>query len=113
MPPAARATPLGDKMTCPMQTPVPPGAPIPHAPGPMPILTPGYPKVLIGGAPAARAIVDGMVCVTPGGPVPNMILKGSLTVMIGGMPAARVGDPGAHPGSSVLPPGYPKVDIGG
>jgi uncharacterized Zn-binding protein involved in type VI secretion len=37
---------------------------------------------------------------------------GSATVTIGGMPAARVGDPTAG-GGAVMPPGAPKVVIGG
>jgi uncharacterized Zn-binding protein involved in type VI secretion len=42
---------------------------------------------------------------------PATILIGSLSVLIGGMPAARVGDPTAH-GGSILPPGCPTVIIG-
>jgi uncharacterized Zn-binding protein involved in type VI secretion len=40
-----------------------------------------------------------------------MIISGSSTVMIGGKPAARMGDSTAHGGSIVL--GYPTVMIGG
>jgi uncharacterized Zn-binding protein involved in type VI secretion len=42
----------------------------------------------------------------------DAIVKGSATVMIGGMPAARVGDSTAA-GGAVLPPGAPTVMIGG
>ncbi|HEY8928981.1 MAG TPA: PAAR domain-containing protein [Mucilaginibacter sp.] len=42
---------------------------------------------------------------------PDVILQGSSTVMIGGMPAARLGDPTAHGGSIVV--GSPTVIIGG
>jgi uncharacterized Zn-binding protein involved in type VI secretion len=42
---------------------------------------------------------------------PNTIAKGSATVLIGNMPAARMGDMCAHGGSIVL--GYPTVLIGG
>jgi uncharacterized Zn-binding protein involved in type VI secretion len=42
---------------------------------------------------------------------PDSIVKGSATVMIGGMPAARMGDSTAHGGSIVL--GCPTVMIGG
>ncbi len=42
---------------------------------------------------------------------PDTIIKGSATVMIGGMPAARVGDPTAHGGTIVL--GDATVIIGG
>lgn len=42
---------------------------------------------------------------------PDTIVAGSSTVMIGGKPAARVGDQTAHGGSIVL--GCPTVLIGG
>jgi uncharacterized Zn-binding protein involved in type VI secretion len=42
---------------------------------------------------------------------PDSIVKGSGTVMIGGMPAARMGDSTAHGGSILL--GCPTVMIGG
>lgn len=42
---------------------------------------------------------------------PDSIVKGSSTVMIGGMPAARLGDTTAHGGSIVL--GEFTVMIGG
>ena len=42
---------------------------------------------------------------------PDVIAKGSMTVMIGKMPAARMGDITAHCGTIVL--GYPTVMIGG
>jgi uncharacterized Zn-binding protein involved in type VI secretion len=42
---------------------------------------------------------------------PDSIVKGSGTVMIGGMPAARQGDTTAHGGSIVI--GCPTVMIGG
>lgn len=42
---------------------------------------------------------------------PDSIVKGSGTVMIGGMPAARMGDTTAHGGSIVI--GCPTVMIGG
>jgi uncharacterized Zn-binding protein involved in type VI secretion len=42
----------------------------------------------------------------------DAIVKGSATVMIGGMPAARVGDSTAA-GGAVIPPGAPTVMIGG
>jgi uncharacterized Zn-binding protein involved in type VI secretion len=56
--------------------------------------------------PAAR-VGDMCVCVGP----PDSIVKGSGTVMIKGMPAARMGDMTAHGGAIVL--GYPMVNIGG
>lgn len=42
----------------------------------------------------------------------DAIAMGSTTVLIGGMPAARVGDPTAG-GGAVMPPGAPTVIIGG
>ena len=42
---------------------------------------------------------------------PDTIAKGSATVKIGGMAAARVGDSTAHGGSIVV--GAPTVNIGG
>jgi uncharacterized Zn-binding protein involved in type VI secretion len=42
----------------------------------------------------------------------DAIVMGSMTVMIGGMPAARVGDPTGSGGTVVLP-GAPTVLIGG
>lgn len=42
---------------------------------------------------------------------PDTIVKGSATVMIGNMPAARLGDSTAHGG--VIVAGYPTVLIGG
>jgi uncharacterized Zn-binding protein involved in type VI secretion len=98
MPPAARIT---DMHVCPMVTPGVP--PIPHVGGP--ILPPGAPTVLIKGLPAA--VVGGpCVCVGP----PDTIILGSMKVMIGGRPAARMGDKTAHGGTIVL--GCPTVMIG-
>jgi uncharacterized Zn-binding protein involved in type VI secretion len=62
--------------------------------------------VLIGNMPAA-VMGDMCVCVGP----PDTIVKGSATVMIGGKPAARMGDTTAHGGQIAL--GLPTVMIGG
>lgn len=99
MPPAARIT---DMHVCPMVTPGLP--PIPHVGGP--ISGPCVPTVLIGGLLAA-VVGDMCICVGP----PDTIVKGSATVMIGGKPAARMGDTTAHGGSVVL--GLPTVMVGG
>lgn len=99
MPPAARIT---DMHTCPMVTPGLP--PIPHVGGP--IIGPCVPTVLIAKLPAA-VIGNLLTCVGP----PDSIVKGSATVTIGGMPAARIGDTTAHGGSIVM--GCPTVIIGG
>jgi uncharacterized Zn-binding protein involved in type VI secretion len=50
---------------------------------------------------------DMCVCVGP----PDVIVLGSTMVMIGGKPAARMGDMTAHGGTIVM--GYPMVLIGG
>ena len=42
---------------------------------------------------------------------PDTIIKGSATVLIGGAPAARMGDSTAHGG--MIAAGYPTVIIGG
>jgi uncharacterized Zn-binding protein involved in type VI secretion len=42
---------------------------------------------------------------------PATVIKGSATVLIGGKPAARLGDNTAHGGSIVV--GFPTVLIGG
>lgn len=83
----------------------------PHAGGP---ITPAaaVATVLIAGMPAAvaNAVPGGIVCASP---APNGIAQGSLTVMIGGFPAARLGDLTMH-GMPIAPgPGAPTVIIGG
>ena len=99
MPFAARLT---DMHVCPMVTPGLP--PIPHVGGP--ISGPCVPTVMIGFMPAAT-VGDICVCVGP----PDVIVKGSMTVMFGGKPAARMGDMTAHGGNIVI--GCPTVVIGG
>jgi uncharacterized Zn-binding protein involved in type VI secretion len=42
---------------------------------------------------------------------PDVIAMGSVTVLIGGQPAARLGDPTAH-GGVIVAPGAPNVMIG-
>ena len=97
--PAAR---VGDMHMCPMVTPGVP--PIPHVGGP--ILPPCAVNTLIGMIPAAR-VTDMAVCVGP----PDTIVKGSATVLINKLPAARVLDNCMHGGMIVL--GDPTVLIGG
>ncbi|HMP03811.1 MAG TPA: PAAR domain-containing protein [Gemmatales bacterium] len=96
MPPAAR---LMDPHVCPMVTGV-----VPHVGGP--ILPACCPQVMIGFMPAAR-VTDMATCVGP----PDVIAKGSGTVLIGGLLAARMGDSTAHGGVIVM--GFPQVMIGG
>ncbi len=93
--PAAR---VGDMHVCPMVTGV-----VPHVGGP--ILPPCAVTVLTGSMPAAR-VSDMCTCVGP----PDVIALGSFTVIIMGMPAARLGDLTAHGGTIVL--GLPTVLIG-
>jgi len=77
---------------------------VPHIGGP--ILPPGCPTVLIGKLPAA--VVGGMAtCIGP----PDAIVKGSATVLAGGMPLARIGDTCGHGGSIVI--GCFTVLVGG
>lgn len=97
--PAARIT---DLHVCPQVTPGIP--PIPHVGGP--VIGPGVPNVLIGNMIAA-VVGDMAACVGP----PDTIQKGSMTVTIGGKPAARMGDPTVHGGTIAL--GFPTVLIGG
>lgn len=94
--PAARMT---DPHVCPAVTGV-----VPHVGGPL--LPPCCPTVMIGGLPAAR-ITDLHTCVGPPAPV----AMGSTSVFIGGIAAARVGDPTGHGGSIVM--GCTTVLIGG
>jgi uncharacterized Zn-binding protein involved in type VI secretion len=95
MPPAARVT---DMHVCPMVTVL-----VPHVGGP--ILPPGVPTVLIDMMPAAT-VTCMATCVGP----PDIIIMGSLGVMINFLPAARLGDPTAHGGVIVL--GSPTCIIG-
>lgn len=96
-PPAARVT---DMHVCPAFT-----ALVPHVGGP--ILPPCCPTVTIEKLFAAR-VTDKALCAA--GP-PDVIIKGSSTVTIGKLPAARVGDTTAH-GGSILK-GALTVTIGG
>jgi uncharacterized Zn-binding protein involved in type VI secretion len=54
----------------------------------------------------AAVVGDIAPCVGP----PDSIIQGSTTVLIGGKPAARQGDPTAHGGSIVV--GFATVMIG-
>lgn len=89
-------------MVCPMQTPGLP--PIPHVGGP--ILPPAALMSL-------SEICPQRVWAIPpfGVGPPDVIIKGSSSVLIGGRPAARMGDQTAHGGQIVM--GCPTVIIGG
>jgi uncharacterized Zn-binding protein involved in type VI secretion len=93
--PAARVM---DMHTCPMVTGV-----VPHVGGP--ILPPCAVNVLTGSLPQAR-VTDLLLCVGP----PDMIVKGSATVLMNGLPAARMLDTTVHGG--VIVSGLPTVLIG-
>lgn len=97
--PAARLT---DFHVCPMITPGVP--PIPHVGGP--IVGPGALTVLIGMIPAAQA-TNMCVCVGP----PDVIAKGSMTVLAMNLPLARVLDNTVHGGMIMV--GLPTVMVGG
>ncbi len=93
--PAARIT---DMHTCPMVT-----GTVPHVGGP---IATGSPNVLIGALPAAR-ITDQATCVGP----TDVIVKGSTTVYINNLMAARVGDLTTHGG--VIVTGHWTTLVGG
>mgnify|MGYP001482925859 CR=1 FL=1 len=93
--PAAR---VGDAHVCPMTT-----GTVPHVGGPiMPMCAF---NVLTGNLPQAR-ISDKAMCSGP----TDMIALGAFTVLVKGMPAARMGDLTAHGG--VIVGGMPTVLIG-
>jgi len=84
---------------CPMVTVL-----VPHVGGP--IIPPCSINVITGFLPQAR-VTDMCVCVGP----PDMIVKGSLSVFVNNLPAARIGDITVHGGNVVT--GFPTVLIGG
>lgn len=86
-----------------------------------PMQTPGVPPIPHVGGPiigpgAPTVLIGGLPAAKVGDMCvcvgpPDSIVKGSATVLVGGMPAARMGDSTAHGGSIVL--GAPTVMIGG
>ena len=86
-----------------------------------PMATPGTPPVPHVGGPITgpgvpTVLIGGMPAAVMGDMCtcvgpPDTIIKGSATVLIGGKPAARMGDNTAHGG--VITVGYPTVLIGG
>lgn len=86
-----------------------------------PMVTPGSPPIPHVGGPVTgpgvpNVLIGGMPAAVMGDMCvcigpPDTIVKGSATVMISGRPAARMGDTTAHGGSIVL--GVPTVMIGG
>jgi uncharacterized Zn-binding protein involved in type VI secretion len=77
---------------------------------------PGCPNVLIGGMPAWRANADFHLCPLVDGLKPHVggvVAVGSVTVMIGGLPAARRGDRIVEAGApNAIAAGAPTVIIG-
>lgn len=86
-----------------------------------PMVTPGVPPVPHVGGPITgpgcpTVLIGGLPAAKVGDLAvcvgpPDSIVKGSSTVMIMGMPAARMGDTTAHGGTIAL--GFPTVLIGG
>lgn len=86
-----------------------------------PMQTPGVPPIPHVGGPivgpgAPNVLIGGLPAARVGDMLicvgpPDSIVMGSATVMIGGMPAARMGDTTAHGGTIVI--GMPTVEIGG
>jgi len=86
-----------------------------------PMVTPGVPPIPhVGGPVIGPGCVTVLIGSLPAARVgdmavcvgpPDSIVKGSATVIIGGMPAARIGDSTAHGGSIAL--GCFTVIIGG
>jgi uncharacterized Zn-binding protein involved in type VI secretion len=86
-----------------------------------PMVTPGVPPIPHVGGPitgpgAPTVLIGGLPAAKLGDLAvcvgpPDSIVKGSATVMVTGVPAARIGDTCAHGGAIVL--GLPTVLIGG
>jgi len=86
-----------------------------------PMVTPGVPPIPHVGGPISgpsvpTVLIGGLPAAVVGDMCvcvgpPDTIVKGSATVLIGGRPAARIGDATAHGGNIVL--GFPTVMVGG
>jgi uncharacterized Zn-binding protein involved in type VI secretion len=85
-----------------------------------PMLTPGVPPIPHVGGPimagCPTVLIGGLPAARVGDMAicvgpPDVVVKGSTSVLIGFMPAARMGDLTAHGGSIVL--GFPQLLIGG
>lgn len=86
-----------------------------------PMQTPGVPPIPhVGGPilpPCTPTVIIGFLPAAKVGDMalcvgpPDTIVKGSTTVLIGGAPAARMGDMTAHGGNIAI--GFPQVIIGG
>lgn len=86
-----------------------------------PMLTPGVPPIPHVGGPVTgpgcpTVLIGGMPAAVVGDMAvctgpPDIIVKGSATVLIGNKPSARMGDQTAHGGTIMA--GFPTVLIGG
>jgi len=86
-----------------------------------PMLTPGLPPIphvggVIAGPGVPTVLIGGLPAAVVGDSAicvgpPNAIVQGSATVLIGNRPAARLGDALAHGGNITL--GLPTVLVGG
>jgi uncharacterized Zn-binding protein involved in type VI secretion len=86
-----------------------------------PMLTPGLPPIPHVGGPVTgpgcpTVLIGGMPAAVVGDMAvcvgpPDVIVKGSATVLIGNKPSARLGDQTAHGGTIMV--GFPTVLIGG
>lgn len=86
-----------------------------------PMVTPGLPPIPHVGGPVIgpgvpSVLIGGLPAAVVGDNAvctgpPDVIVMGSATVMIGSRPAARVGDTTAHGGAIVM--GWPTVLVGG
>lgn len=86
-----------------------------------PMVTPGLPPIPHVGGPISgpcvpNVLIGGLPAAVVGDLCvcvgpPDSIVKGSATVLISGRPAARMGDITAHGGNIVL--GFPTVIVGG
>jgi uncharacterized Zn-binding protein involved in type VI secretion len=128
MPPGARANDniLQDAPHChaPIHPPAPTPTPTPHPALPLAIMPPCSLNVKYNNMAAARVSDMSKPCMlptcVPGGP--GIIAKGSSSVFVNKLPAARVGDLTQHatcvapipsPVGKIIPPGSTSVMIGG
>jgi uncharacterized Zn-binding protein involved in type VI secretion len=121
-PPKTPAEIAQDAATAAFQAAMPPAGPLfaarltdPHL---CPMITVLVPHVggPIGPTACMTVMIGGLPAARVGDPLictgpPDVIAKGSMTVMIGGQPAARMFDMTAHGGAIVM--GCPTVIIGG
>jgi uncharacterized Zn-binding protein involved in type VI secretion len=128
MPPAARKSDkvLHDSPHChaPIHPPAPVPTPLAHPPKPYAIQSATQPTIKINGQEAATVTSITEICSQPSC-VPNgpgMVAKGSSSVIMSGLPAARASDmvawsgcvaPIPSPTGKIIPPCSPTVIIGG